>query len=274
MSTDASAALAAAQVAPQPGGHQGMARSTASHLAPLEDRLRRVPTSFDFFQAVRTLERLRPGLSGVGLFVDPATEVVRFKVNPSLAFPPGEIDSIDLPEGGAATMSVNFFGLTGPTGVLPHNYSLLVQDRLRAKDSALSAFLDMFHHRMISLFYRAWQKNQVTVCHEKQMDDRLAEHLLDFVGLGTDALRQGPTPLHRTLLLYVGLLGPQSRGPMALEQLIEDVFGVPAEVEQFIGASYPLAARDQCSIGEETGFSNQLGIGAVAGDEVWDQQTK
>jgi type VI secretion system protein ImpH len=272
----ADATLEAARLATQQGPHDpvGPGKRTSAHLAAIEARLRRVPTSFDFFQAVRMLERLRPGLSGVGEFVDPATEVVRFRVNPSIAFAPAEIESIELPEGGPATMTVNFFGLTGPAGVLPHSYSLLVQERLRARDGALSAFLDMFHHRMISLFYRAWQKNQVTVCHEKQKDDRLAEHLLDFVGLGIDAQHQGPTPLQRTLLLYAGLLGPQSRGPVALEQLIEDVFDIPAEVEQFIGGSYPLSVRDQCSIGEETGFSNQLGIGAVAGDEVWDQQTK
>ena len=55
--------------------------------AKLEERLRRTPTAFDFFQAVRVLERLRSGRSRVGGFDDPSREVVRFSVPPTLAFP-------------------------------------------------------------------------------------------------------------------------------------------------------------------------------------------
>lgn len=244
------------------------------HLAPLLSLLRREPTAFSFFQAVRTLERLHPERADVGRFVDPAREVVRFTVNPSISFPPAEVAGLDLPEDGPARMSVNFFGLTGPQGVLPHQYTLLLADRLRARDTGPAAFLDMFHHRMISLFYRAWQKNRVTVCYEKGSDDRLSEHLLDLIGEGLDAQRAGITPLQRRLLFYVGLLAPQARGASSLQQLLEDVFDVPVEVEQFVGGWYPLPERDQCMLGEERGLSTQLGLGSVAGDEVWDQQTR
>jgi type VI secretion system protein ImpH len=200
--------------------------------------------------------------------------VVRFTVHPSISFPPAEIDDLEVPDDGPARMSVNFFGLTGPQGVMPHNYTLLLAERQRVRDSAPAAFLDLFHHRMISLFYRAWQKNRVTVCYEKGTDDRLSEHLLDLMGEGVDAARKGITPLQRRLLFYVGLLAPQARGAMSLRQLLEDVFEVPVEVEQFVGGWYPLAERDQCVLGEERGASTQLGLGVVAGDEVWDQQTR
>lgn len=233
-----------------------------------------MPTAFGFFQAVRALERLHPGRSDVGRFVDPASEVVRFSVNPSIAFPPAEIHALDVPNDGPAKMSVNFIGLTGAQGVLPHQYTLLVAERLRARDGALAAFLDMFHHRIISLFYRAWVKNRVTVAYEKQVDDRLSAYLMDLIGEGVNAERHGMTPLHRMLLFHVGLLGPQSRSAIALEQLLEDIFDLPVEVEQFVGGWYPLAPRDQCALGDETDISTQLGLGVVAGDEVWDQQTR
>lgn len=259
--------------APAPAVPSGTGRRPR-HLAPLLSLLRREPTAFDFFQAVRILERFYADRSDVGRFVDPTREVVRFAVNPSISFPPAELAELDVPEDGPARMSVNFFGLTGPQGVLPHQYTLLLSERLRARDSAPAAFLDMFHHRMISLFYRAWQKNRVTVCYEKGRDDRLSEHLLDLIGEGLDAQRAGITPMQRRLLFYVGLLAPQARGAMALQQLLEDVFDVPVEVEQFIGGWYPLPERDQCMLGEEQGLSTQLGLGSVAGDEVWDQQTR
>ncbi len=41
-------------------------------------------------------------------------------------------------------MRVNFMGVVGPQGVLPIYYTELVMDRLRAKDSTLRDFLDIF----------------------------------------------------------------------------------------------------------------------------------
>lgn len=244
------------------------------YLAPLLSLLRRESTSFDFFQAVRILERLRPDREPVGYFTDPRSEVVRFGVPASIAFPPAEIAQLDVRDAGPATMKVNFFGLTGPQGVLPYHYTLLIAERERAKDHAMGDFFDIFHHRIVSLFYRAWLKNHASVNYEKQSGDRLSEHLLDLLGQGVEFKERGLSPLQRTLMFYVGLLGPQARGAAALEQLLEDIFDVDVEVEQFVGAWYSLPASDQCAVGEEHGYSTQLGLGVVAGDEVWDQQTR
>ncbi|MEW5925889.1 MAG: type VI secretion system baseplate subunit TssG [Gemmatimonadota bacterium] len=244
----------------------------------VEDALRGDATSFGFFQAVRALERLLPGRAPVGRFADPADEVVRFSVDPAISFPASEILSLELPggEGEAARMSVRFLGLTGPQGVLPHHYSLLVAEERRQarKEGALGAFLDLFQHRALSLFYRAWEKNRVAVAHEKGEEDRLGEHLLDLVGAGLPRARARTPVPEAVLAAYAGLLAQQPRGAVALEQLLEDFFGVPAEVEQFVGGWYALPLRDQCALGDEACDSTRLGMGAVAGDEVWDQQTR
>ena len=72
----------------------------SSDLAASEvgEKLRREPFSFDFFQAVRLLERFFPERTSVGQFAHPETEVARFGVNPSLAFPASQIQSMDWPE--------------------------------------------------------------------------------------------------------------------------------------------------------------------------------
>ncbi|HEX7243537.1 MAG TPA: type VI secretion system baseplate subunit TssG [Longimicrobiaceae bacterium] len=242
----------------------------------VEDALRGDATSFGFFQAVRALERLLPGRAPVGRFADPADEVVRFSVDPTISFPASEILSLEIPEGEgeAARMSVRFLGLTGPQGVLPYHYTLLAAERRRARDGALGAFLDLFQHRALSLFYRAWEKHRPAVAHEKGEEDRVGEHLLDLAGMGLPEAR-GRTPVPAgALAAYAGLLAPQPRGAVALEQLLEDFFGVAAEVEQFVGGWYRLPPRDQCALGDEESASARLGLGAVAGDEVWDQQTR
>jgi type VI secretion system protein ImpH len=199
--------------------------------------------------------------------------VVRFAVEPSIGFPPSQIHALDLPAEGPARMSVNFMGVTGPLGVLPHHYTLLVAEQRRMKDGALGDFLDMFHHRALSLFYRVWERNHVAVTYEKG-EDRVHDHLLDIIGMGLEGQR-GLLPVHDDVLVfYTGLLAQQPRGAVALEQLIEDFFDVPVSIEQFVGGWYPVAPDDQCAVGEEADFSTQLGRGVVVGDEVWDQQVR
>ncbi len=244
-------------------------------LAALEERLRRKPSAFGFFQAVRLLERLRPRRAPVGGFGDPADEGVRFKTPVTLGFPTSEVRELDLPEDEKqrAGMVVDFMGLTGPSGVLPHAYTLLLWERERARDGALHEFLDLFHHRIVSLFYRAWRKQRFSLATERGADDPLATHLLDIAGVGLERVRARLTVPEEGVAFYAGLLSLQPPGAVALEQLLGDYFGVPVAVEQFTGAWSPLLARDVTVVSdEENGPSSRLGGGAVVGDEVWDPQ--
>ena len=244
---------------------------SASELA---DALRERPTAFEFFQAVRLLERLLPARQPVGRFGEPSDEVVRFTVTPDTVFPPSEIRALDLDHGGPARLMVNFMGLTGPEGVLPYSYTLYLAERLRARDASLRDFLDLFHHRLISLFYRAWEKYRFTVSYERDRQDAVTRHLKDLVGVGIDALQERLSISDEALLYYAGLLGPQQRSAAALQQLIADYFDVPVQVEQFVGGWYPLSVGGQCNLGDEEDPSEQLGWGAVAGEEVWDPQAR
>lgn len=233
-------------------------------------RLEEAPAAFGFFQAVRLLERLRPGRARVGRFADPADEVVRFSAHPSVAFPTGEVHGLAMDADGPARMAVNFMGLTGPQGVLPLHYTLLVRQRNRDKDRAAGEFLDLFNHRALSLFYRAWEKARLPLAAERREDDALRRRLLNAVGEGAEP-RTSP---EEALVCYAGLFAPLPRGAVALEQLLGEVFGVPARVEQFVGGWYPLAVSEQCRLGEDgEDASDQVGLGAVVGDEVWHPQS-
>ncbi len=230
------------------------------------------PAAFEFFQAVRLLERLRPDLDRVGRGADPAAEAVRFAASTAMPFPASEIQALEMAEGEQARMTVNFMGLTGPSGVMPYEYTLLVAERQRARDTAPAAFLDMFHHRIIALFYRAWRKYRFVVDREQGEPDQLQGRVLDLVGMGLESeLDASPVP-PETLAFYAGLLSLQPRGAAALETVLEDMIEAPVRVEQFAGGWYPLPPSDWCAVGEESGPSSQLGAGAVVGDEVWDPQ--
>ena len=81
--------------------------------------------------------------------------------------------------------------------------------------------------------------------------------------------------LDEALLFYCGLLSLQPRSAVALEQVLADYFDVPVEIEQFVGAWHPLDPRPISAAWKAaTRYSDQLGLGAVAGDEIWDRQSR
>jgi len=241
-----------------------------------EKALREKPEAFSFFQAVRLLHRRPEEGRSVGGFADPSKEVLRFSSNPSLAFPAGDIQHLREGPDGPTRMMVNFLGLLGHMGVLPVQYSLLADDQAAQEgdpDGFLD-FLDIFHHRLVSLFYRAWERSHAYVAFERGEDDALSKRLLDLIGLGSGDLRERQEIQDRALLFYAGLLGSRHRSAVALERLLEDYFHVPVEVLQFRGGWYELSLDSQCTIDDEEGIGGGLGEGLAVGDEIWDPQAR
>jgi type VI secretion system protein ImpH len=253
----------------------------ATSHAAIEELLREVPHEFEFFQAVRLMERVFPNRAPVGRFVSPGKEVVRFSAHASFPFPASQIQRIDWPVEGetsskeilAPRIVINFMGMTGPSGVLPLYYTELIVERLRQKDRAMLAFLDIFNHRMISLFYQAWEKYRFAIAYERGERDRFSHHLMDLIGVGTKRLENRLLVRDDSLLFYAGLLSLHTRPAAALERILSDYFQIPVEVEQFVGAWQGLGDSDLCRFDRGLGVSEQLGGGAIVGDEIWNQQS-
>lgn len=232
---------------------------------------------FEFFQAVRLLERIYPKRTPVGRNgVQPAREVVRFRTRATLQFPPSEIFQIDRngadeENGAPPDMFVSFMGLTGPLGVLPTHYTELVMERARFKDTALWSFLDLFNHRMISLFYRAWEKYRFPVAYERGEDDRFTEYLFDIIGMGTPGLRGRLGLEDQGLLLYGGLITQKPRSASAIASILGDYFAAPARVCQFTGQWLNISDDSLTRLGQA---NSQLGISTIVGTRVWDTQSK
>jgi type VI secretion system protein ImpH len=241
-------------------------------LSEVEELLRREPYRFEFFQAIRLLERMAPDRKPLGRFTNPSDEVARLGAYPSLSFPASEIQSIDWPEGKPPSLAVNFMGVTGPQGPLPHFYTTLILARLRSGDRTFRDFLDLFHHRMLSFFYQAWEKYRFAVSYERGERDRFSHHLLDLIGLGTLGLQERLAVPDDAFLFFAGILGQRPHSAHALELLLNDYFEVPFEVIQLVGGWFRLDDTTECCIGERSTPSEQLGLGAVVGDEVWNQQ--
>jgi len=254
--------------------------------ADLGELLLAEPYRFEFFQAVRLLERLYPELKPVGRYAAPAEEVVRFRAQASLDFPPSEVHALKPARGGAPPeMIVAMMGLTGPSGVLPHAYTEQVMDCVRQWrvdrtererqgvdcEHPLVDFLDIFNHRLISLFYRAWEKYHFPLGYERGGEDAFTKCLFALIGLGTQGLRGRFSFPDDSLLVYGGLLAQRPRSASALGAIAGDYFNVPARVEQFVPRQLKL---DDSCITRLGAANNRLGVDSVAGRLVWDCQSK
>ena len=158
----------------------------------------------------------------------------------------------------------------GPLGVLPVAYTELMIDRKRYRDTAMWAFLDIYTHRAVSLFYRAWEKYRFPVQYERG-NDVFTEYLFDFAGLGTKGLRGRMDLEEETLLPYVGLIAQKPHSAVALLQIVADYFGIKAKAQQFFGQWIALEEDDFTRIGTQ---NNQLGLNTIIGTSIWEQQSK
>jgi len=236
----------------------------------LRKMLEEEPFRVHFFQAVRMLQKMESERKPVGYFVTPQGETIRFSARTSLAFPPSELHDLTRMENGQMSMTVEFMGLCAAISVMPATYTEFLLARAREKDHVMEDFLNIFNHRMISFFYRGWEKYRFFVEYERSKDDRLSARLMDLIGLGTEGLRHRGGVPDDAYLNYVALLARHVRSAASLEQILEDYFDVKVHIQQFAGAWRKLKSENQTCFTGFGGDSERLGVGVVAGDEVWD----
>ena len=141
--------------------------------------LEREPFRFDFFHALRRIECLHATLPRLGRAQLPRDEPLRLGQPPSLTFAPATIAHfVSSTATGVPRMEVLFLGLLGPHGALPTHLTEFVHDRARHHDDpTLVRFLDIFHHRMLLFFFRAWGDARAVVGRDRRTDDKFGRHL-------------------------------------------------------------------------------------------------
>ncbi len=242
---------------------------------PLNQELFDEPYRFEFFQAVRLLEKIFPERRPVGGEALPHDETVRFRSRMGLEFPASQLQQVvssfdEHTEREKIELIVNFMGMVGVSGVMPVHYTELIMERARYRDTAMWAFLDMFTHRSVSMFFRAWGKYRFPVNYERGRDD-FTDYLFDFIGLGTPGLRGRMELEDESLLPYGGLIAQKPHSAVALSNILSDYFRVKAKIVQFFGQWLDL---DQASITRLGRANSSLGKTAIIGTRVWEQQSK
>lgn len=259
------------------------------------------PHEFEFFQAVRLLERSAALDVGADKFASepvaqlapPNREVVNFTSSPNLVFSAADIKTIaarDTHKGedsGAPDkqwqMDVTFMGLTGSQGVMPHYLSEVVLKEMRQKNNSLRDYLDIFNHRSISMYYQAWHKYQLPVNYERnrqrgsRQTDLFSQALASLSGLGLNELSYR-LPIPDTAM--AGMAGLQSRNICtadSLRRMINHYFELDTKIEQFQGQWQELPDDILCRLpGPQcpSGINNRLGGNAILGNSCFHVQSK
>ncbi|MGN6983261.1 type VI secretion system baseplate subunit TssG, partial [Neisseria sp. P0009.S007] len=83
-------------------------------------------------------------------------------------------------------ISINGFGLFGPSGPLPLHLTEYAYERQHQHgDRTWTGFANMLQHRLAVLFYRAWANAQSIISLDKNAEDRFGKYIASFNGLDT-----------------------------------------------------------------------------------------
>ncbi len=255
-----------------------MAADRGSSADALMQRLAADPYQFDFFQAVRRLQCARRDLPAVGLSKRPREDAVRFSQEPSTGFATSTLNGLkQKPSEVAPRLFVNFMGLLGPSGPLPIHLADFARQRERNhRDPAFARFLDIFNHRMVSMFFRAWALNQPCVQYERTEEGRhdpFSTQVASMIGIGQDSLRGRDALPDEAKFFFAGRLSCPSPNPEGLVAFVREYFRVPATMIEFVGKWSELPAEYRCALGKSRESSSLGGEGLCAmGSKFWDCQ--
>lgn len=251
--------------------------------------------AYNLVQATRLIERScalasnekDSSLSMVGSFMPPEHEAIRYQTNPSFAFPSGEIQKVSKPvsKNRPWHINANLMGLTGATGVMPYHYTETLLNQIKIKDHTLERFLDLFNHRILSLFYRALTKYQLALQYEAgktssskaSSRDSATQALLSLIGIGTPGHENRQHIKDESLIHYSGLFTQKVRNASSLQQMLGDYFKIPVQVNQFIGQWQDLIDDVRSRLPDfdnPLGRNVQLGRSAMLGKKGWVAQAK
>ncbi len=283
----------------------------ATHRLPsvaVIDQLFEQPHSFEFFQAVRLLEAWfvrHEGLTSNEVMA----QRLSFRNSLNMSFPASEIaqfetlwrDQPDLPDRQRATLEdiavataqtprrlvpgqVNrleitpaFMSLLGAGGTLPIFYTELFARREQLqRDSSARAFLDIFLHRSVVLFYQAWRKHRLAIRYESDRRNQFLPQVLSLAGMGQKSLRNRLAPEQggvsdEMIAFLSGVFQQRSVSATALQQVLSLYFRVPVKVTQFVGRWFKLPTEHQTRLGLGNA---QLGSTALSGERVWQRDLR
>ena len=253
----------------------GNNRRAAHDIDELARRLAAEPYRYGFNALLRLIECLYPDRPRLGESQKPVEDPIRIGQAPAAPFDPASLTEFKpATQERPHHLAVRCFGSWGPNGPLPLHLTEYAQKRMdQHNDPTLVRFLDIFHHRMLSLFYRAWANNEPTVSFDRPQADRFSGYVGAFAGIGMASLRRRDEIADLSKLHYSGRLSAQTKSAEGLQDILNDYFQMPVRILSFVGEWLTIPYRHVCRLGRDSS-NGTLGRTTVLGLRVWGCQHK
>ncbi|HET7773805.1 MAG TPA: type VI secretion system baseplate subunit TssG [Burkholderiaceae bacterium] len=252
-----------------------ISRAASEVLHSLLGSLEREPWAFDFHAVLRRIDAIGQVAPRFGESLRPQQDPIRLGQEPSLSFAPSAVSAFSPGNSYAPPrIEVRFFGFLGPNGPLPLHLTEFAMQRIRHHgDQTFARFLDLFHHRLLSLFHRSWAQAHPVVSMDRPKADPFSGYVRSIAGYGTYGLRDRDAVPDFARQRFSGWLARSGRSIDGVESVLTSYFGMRVRVEQFVGHWMRLQTQDLTRLGVRLS-ANRLGAGATLGERVWDRQYK
>jgi len=223
---------------------------------------------FDFFRLMCLIEA-REG-HPVGTMPSPKREHFRLSQEISLKFPSSAVASANYtPDNDRIAVVIRCLGMLGANGVLPRVMTEHIERRVRSKrDKTLYAFINIFQHRLFTLFYRAWALNQRCIDHAWGDAGKHDSYVSALVGLKPHQ-QECPSRIEpRALMYHSGTFAAFTANRDALIAFLQDYFEVPFKLIEFVGNWMVIPRDDRARLGRVRSTTT-LGVNLVLGERIW-----
>ncbi len=231
--------------------------------------------TYEFLPLVRLIECANPDMPRIGTSRRCQDDPVRFSHEPHLQFEASTITAFKQAAGSKPSrLTSRFLGLFGPNGPMPlHLTEYAFKREHQHRDTTMRAFADVFHHRVLSLFYRAAISGEPAFSFDRPEQDRYSIYTGALAGFGPSEFRHRDDLPDVVKYHFAGRLALQTRGADGLLAILSCYFNLPVELEEFIGEWLYLPKKQVTAL---NGFKNAglLGVGAALGGRVWSSDTK
>jgi len=247
-----------------------MAGSDGQTPDPLIESLKAEPFAYDFYAALRLLQRHFENKPRIGYSFSPKDDPVRFAQSPSLDFAPSTLESVQQKDPARTPVLYSrHFGVFGPNGPLPICLTEYARERiLHFSDPTFAAFCNVFHHRLLSFFFRAWADANKTVDYDRPSEQGWSDFLGSLIGIGMESLHNRNSVPDRAKYYFAGRLVHQTRNAEGLGAIVQDFFGIRTEVQSFVGRWLVLPKNSLCKLGESRN-TGTLGATVIVGSRFW-----
>lgn len=222
----------------------------AAQLKTLDEYFKKNVHNYSFHQILFLMEKLNCELKEFGNGTSIHQESAKLTAHCTLSSPFSdclEIHKTSMQH----ELKLNNISLIGVNGILPRNVTekILAENKFNSK-STLLEFLNIMHHRFFSLMHKVEKNKNISICTESEYN----KYFIEAISGSTNHKMKWLQP-------FAGILWQKQKNKQTLKIVIETMFNVQVEIQQFVKQLVKIENRYQAKTSKKL---NKLILGKKA----------